>query len=447
MVVKSKGEGIMQKAIWTGAAAIALAFAGHGASAKTKDVEVYSFCAHDGGSCLDGWSPQGGLARDADGNFYGTTFIGGTHNNSGVIYELSPKDDHRKYTKLYDFCAVQNCGDGGQSGSSLIVDVNGNLYGTTLYGAGNSGTVFELSPNARRTRWKLKTLFIFGTQNGLADGYYPYGHSLTYAGAASGAPYDGVSPLYGVTEYGGNDLDNLGNFGFGVAFKLTPGRKAWKETVLRTFCSEGGTDCTDGGAPSGGLLMDDAGNLFGGLSVGGTSVGGTIYELSPNGGGWTFTTLHNFCSAANCTDGRTPNGEPIFDTNGSLLDTTGSGGANNFGTIFRLVPNGTSSQEDVLYNFCATSGCPDGGFPNSTLTRDPSGALYGATGAGGHGGNGILFRYKSGSEKVILSFCQKALCRDGMMPSGPAIFDDGRLYFETVQGGKADKGGVFYVTP
>jgi len=102
---------------------------------------LYSFCSHT--NCSDGSEPWSGVALDAAGNIYGTTSAGGL-TLSGTIYKL---DTSGRLTTLYNFCSLPSCADGGVPYAGLILDGNGNLYGTaSIGGTTNSGTVFKLSP-------------------------------------------------------------------------------------------------------------------------------------------------------------------------------------------------------------------------------------------------------------------------------------------------------------
>jgi hypothetical protein len=434
-------------------AAVTAATTGGVAAAKTATETVYSFCGHDGGSCLNGYFPVGGLTIDAQGNLYGTASQGGTHNNSGVAFELSPDGDKWKFHKIYDFCSQANCEDGQTPYSSMIADVNGNLYGVAIQGgSGNCGVAYELKPDRKRKHWKFHTIYDFCSKD--PDGYWPYGRALTYAGAASGAPYDGVSPLYGVTRFGGADIAHDGNFGYGIAFSLTPG-KSWTEDVLHIFCSDGTDTCPDGATPAGGLLADANGNLFGMTSGGGVNGGGTAFEISlaTKRGSESYTVLHSFCSQVHCTDGRMPDGEFVMDGTGKLLGVTGRGGHRgddlsvDNGTVFSLTPNGTNSAEQVLYEFCAKKSCPDGAAPTGGVALSSTGAVFGLTQAGGSNLEGLVYELNPG-EKILYHFCMKLGCRDGNIPTGPVLLDpSGNLIFITNQGGKYDKGAIFKLTP
>ena len=232
---------------------------------------LYSFCAQGGTNCTDGAVPSAGLITDAAGRLYSTTQVGGAHHNGGTVFELSPNAAKTKWTEtvLYSFCAQggTNCSDGLQPVAGLIIDAARHLYGTTQGGgAHNDGAVFELTPNAARTKWT--------------------------------------------------------------------------ETALYSFCTQGGTNCTDGNGPAAGLIIDSAGHLYGTTYGGGAHNQGTVFELRPNAAKtqWTETVLYSFCAQGvpNCTDGAYSSGRLIMDRAGHLYGTTPGGGAHNEGTVFEL---------------------------------------------------------------------------------------------------------------
>jgi uncharacterized repeat protein (TIGR03803 family) len=106
---------------------------------------LVSFCAKK--NCTDRAQPQAGLIRDAAGNLFGTTAMGGT-NNQGTVFEIAktPNGYRSTPTVVFSFCAEPNCPDGADPTGSLVADDAGNLLGTTaMGGTNNDGTVFELS--------------------------------------------------------------------------------------------------------------------------------------------------------------------------------------------------------------------------------------------------------------------------------------------------------------
>ena len=348
--------------------------------ASWNESVLYSF---DNGN--DGGYPFSGLTSDAAGNLYGTT-LGDT------VFEVSP-NGHGGWTEtvLYTFCSQNNCTDGDQPYSTLILDSAGNLFGTTLAGGipgcfgSGCGTVFELSPNGHGG-WTETVLYSFCSQNGCTDGANPY----------AGLIFDAAGNLYGTTPFGGNNgsgCNGFGEYGCGTVFELSPAAgMGWTEAVLYAFPDYNGTD---GFMPYAGLIMGGAGSLygttlFGGAYNEGNGGGGTAFELSPTGGGaWSETKLYSF---DNGSDGSGPFAGLILDAAGNLYGTTEVGGTNGNGTAFELSSTGGGSwTETVLYNFCSENGCLDGSLPLGALLFDAAGNLYGTTEGGGTGGSGTVF--------------------------------------------------------
>lgn len=104
---------------------------------------LYSFCSKP--NCKDGSAPLAGLIADAQGNLYGTTQQGGK-DNAGTVFKLAPDGSE---TVLHTFCSGPHCNGGSSPEAGLIADIAGNLYGTTNSSgpAGSCGTVFMLAPN------------------------------------------------------------------------------------------------------------------------------------------------------------------------------------------------------------------------------------------------------------------------------------------------------------
>jgi uncharacterized repeat protein (TIGR03803 family) len=263
---------------------------------------LHRFCTE--ANCADGRLPNPGLVMDAAGNLYGTTaaggYMGSGYASNGVIFELTPNAEHSQWTEtvLYRFCPEGfPCPDGAGPGSGVITDAAGNLYGTTgAGGASGNGVVFELTPNADRTRWTESVLHSFCPENGTCRG------GALSAGALI---MDAAGSLYGATVSGGTAHSA------GVVFELTANaeRTRWTETVLHSFCRQ--ANCPDGDSPNGDLSMDAAGNLYGSTLLGGGAAStGVVYELTPNPAGtaWSETVLHRFLCGPNgtCPDGDAP---------------------------------------------------------------------------------------------------------------------------------------------
>lgn len=267
------------------------------------------------------------------------------------------------------------------------------------------------------------------------------GYTVLYSFA--GSPNDGSAPAAALLMDKGHNLYGTtvdgGAIGDGTVFKLTPGGT---ETVLHSFCSS--QNCSDGYAPSAGLIEDKSGNLYGTAGSGAPSYGGIIFKIAPGG---TETVLYTFCAQQGCTDGYGVSAGVIEDKAGNFYGTTveggGGGGTNCYslgcGTVFKLAPDGT---ESVLHAFQAGN---DGALPFAGLLQDRNGNLYGTTTAGGSAacggiGCGTIFEVTAGgSEKVLHSFAGGS---DGAQPIAGLIRDDaGNLYGTTVLGGGTGCGG------
>lgn len=297
------------------------------------------------------------------------------------------------------------------------MDSKGNLYGTTIAGGTDyEGTVFKLTPRGAET---VLLSFLSGE-----DGYFPGGDLLL----------DHAGNLYGVTQAGGTHDG-------GTVFKLTAtGRK----TILYNFCSTGGSNCTDGSDPIGGVIADAHGNLYGTASAGGAYGGGTAFKLSPIG---EFTVLHSFKGGK---DGFGPTRRLTMDSAGNLYGTTFTGGSasscftyNGCGTVFKLSPSGS---ETILYAFCTVGGqaCEDGANPESDLYLDQKGNLWGTAAEGGAHKQGVVFFVSlSGQETVVHSFDSSSA--DGAFPVGGLTPDRaGNLYGNTTAGGASGPNGTVY---
>ncbi|HEY2446166.1 MAG TPA: choice-of-anchor tandem repeat GloVer-containing protein [Rhizomicrobium sp.] len=412
-----------------------------GAAAQTFN-DTYTFCSQ--ANCSDGNYAASPLIADASGDFFGTTALGGD-GGWGVIFELVPDGNGGyTYSRLHSFCGQANCTDGSDPVAGLILDTSGNLYGTTKFGGSqNGGTAFELVRSGGKTNFRV--LHSFCAQGAsCADGSNPVYDGLTYRGAANGAPYDGASALYGTTIYGG---ENNGGFS-GVVFELKPvtGRRRWREHVLYDFCTQ--TNCADGSQPYNGLLADNRGHLFGVTFGGGGNSDGTIFELSKKSGHWTETVLYSFCTTANCPDGRNPESPLTTDSSGNLFGTATAGGGQDGGVLFKLVPKGTNSKYSALYGFCSQTNCTDGQNPMGRVAVDGSGNIFGTTVAGGDPGvnRGVAFELGGGSLQVLHTFCQGGDCNDGAFPVGGVILDpSGNVFGTTSEGGSHSDGVVFEI--
>jgi uncharacterized repeat protein (TIGR03803 family) len=366
------------------------------AQAQTETV-LYNFT---GGS--NGANPSSRLIADGAGNFYGTTNYGGL--GFGVVFELSPNDNGGwNETVLHTFT---NGADGAYpNNSTVIFDSAGNLYGTASGGGAHGyGVVFKLSPAGKH--WNEMTLYNFanGTDSGCP---------------ANGMILDSAGNFYGTTACGVTS---------GAVFELSPSGRKWKERVIYSI---------DFPYPNiTGLTMDSSGNIFG---VGYASV----FELSPNGnGGWNPFVLYNFTGYVS------PTGPVVFDHVGNLYGTTAGGQGKNFGWVYKLSPRKYGKwSKTILYSFL---GGTDGRGPLAGIVFDSAGNIYGTTYSGGadnyYGTVFELVAQANGgyTHKILWSFNSG----DGDSPYSSLILDStGSLYGTTVLGGSGQYGVVFKVTP
>jgi len=347
----------------------------------------------------DGGSPEAGLTMDGAGTLYGTAFIAFKLRNSGSGWVLTPLYDFQSglttgelvfgpngslygtnpqggyfgglcweygcglafnlqppptactsapckwnETTLYAF---QDPGDGIPN-NSIVFDLAGNLYGTTLL-----ATVFELSSGGT---WTYNLIHRF---NGM-DGGDPY----------SGVIRDSLGNLYGTTA-------NDGPYGYGTVYQLSPSRSGWTINFLYAF-----QNGSDGGSPIGGLIFDKQDNLYGTTGGGGSGGGGTVFKLTPADGLWTLTTLYSFSGMAGSY------ARLAMDATGSLYGTTYRDGAYGYGSVFKLTNSSGSWTYTDLHDFMSGE---DGCFPMGNIALDTQGNLYSTASACGKYRNGVVW--------------------------------------------------------
>jgi uncharacterized repeat protein (TIGR03803 family) len=384
-------------------------------------------------STADGIYPTSTVVFDAAGNLYGTTAYGGHTPSRGTIFELSPGADGAWVEKiLHNF---GNGNDGWVPQAGLTFDAAGNLYGTTTQaGIYSGGVVFELSPTADG-QWTEKFLHAFNPGN--KDGYYPWYGAVIF---------DVAGNLYGTTS-GGGDYGKTGSQNGGIVFELSPQPSGlWSEKILHNF-GKG----VDGSFPTGGLVFDATGNLYGTTEFGGSLGDGVVFKLSPSAGGWSESVIHNFGAQG---DGQNPQNTLVFDAAGSLYGTTYGGGAESkpvngyvcCGVVFQLTPTANGWQEKFPHKFFS-----DGNKPFATLVFDSSGNLFGTTLAGGTNGSGIAFELTPATgfpwtETILHQFEGEGL--EGALPGEGLVLDSaGNLYGTAHLGGATGGGTVFEITP
>jgi len=438
-----------------------VALATNHSSAEWKEKVLYSF---QGGT--DGQLPVGSIVFDSAGNLYGATTQGGATNCSpladcGTVFQLTPppkKGDPWTETVLYTFKGAKY-GDGDEPAGGLLIDSQGNLYGTTAYGGtgdcvllgvkGGCGTVYELSPPQQKgDAWTETILYSFPTAK---QGYLPNGDLV----------FDSAGNLYGATQFGGGKGTTCDKFYqyCGAVFELSPPKTKggkWTEKVLHGFAGiANGQQFGDGASPNGGLVLDSKGAIYGTTYIGGYNCPhnseqgcGTAFELQPptKSGAWTETVLYRF--NRNAADNGLPSAGFVMDGRGDLYGTT-------LGTVFRLsAPRAKSGhwKETILYTFSQEAYGPEG-----ALIFGQGGSLCGTT-YSSNTFHGTVFKLKPPSRKrgawalrILYGFTGPP---DGAQPAAKLISDKhGNLYSTTTLGGSgtgcgfAGCGTVFEVKP
>ena len=399
---------------------------------------------HSFSNGLDGSHPQAGLIADRAGNLYGTTTTAGLPNlcppfGCGTVFEMSYRNSAWRFAPLYSF---QGESDGSNPSSRLVIGPDGALYGTTFTGGqGNChgqnphcGIVFRLQPpagpcHAAQCPWTEKILYAFP------------------GGTAGGEPmgditFDPAGNIYGTTAAGGDTAGNCATSGCGVVYELSPSNGIWTETVLYTFM--GGTD---GSQPNGGVIRDAAGSLYGTTSEGGTGCPsggcGTVFELSPSQDSWTETVLHKF-KGHGFDDGAFPNAGLTMDSRGNLFGATTTYGSAQGGTVFELTPDGGSWTFSTIYEL----GGSFGGGPAGALAVDGSGNLYGAARYDGPYNDGNIFKltFTNGSW-VYTNLYNFTGQEDGAwLYDGLVLGAQGAIYGIAFHGGTYNYGDVFEIS-
>jgi len=264
--------------------------------------------------------PNGDLIFDGKGDLYGTTYSGGTH-GEGTVFRLTP-NSKGSWTEgdLYSFTGLKG---GAFPTAGVVFGKQGILYGTTSDGAGTAGTVFSLTPpGGSRRSWHHQVLYrfsgnadsgapdtplilrsgkLYGANAGFGSGNGALGtvfeltppakkgglwsETTLYDFTSSGGK-DGIEPLgllmdhagnmFGATFWGGNNIWCGGTSSSGVVFEVSPHGTKWTEQVLYAF-----TDKLDGCHPTGGVIFGKDGALYGVTGGGdGESNPGTVYRVA-----------------------------------------------------------------------------------------------------------------------------------------------------------------------
>jgi uncharacterized repeat protein (TIGR03803 family) len=284
---------------------------------------LYSFCSET--ECADGYGPFAGLVQGTDGNFYGTTFKGGSYDEAcyffsgcGTIFKITPTG---KLTTLHTFDGA----DGGSPFGSMMQASDGNFYGpATFFGPyNNDGTLFEITP-----RGTFTDLVNFDS----TDGASPRSALVQVANGK----------FYGTTFAGGANTNCNGD-GCGTVFMRPPGGTL---TTVYSFCAQ--ANCSDGSNPAAGLVQAANGKFYGATEAGGASTwcGGGCGTLFATTAAGELRKLYDFCALTDCSDGGGPTETLLQSTSGIFYGVTNFGGdssCNNgggCGTVFSLAVPG-----------------------------------------------------------------------------------------------------------
>ncbi|HTB79344.1 MAG TPA: choice-of-anchor tandem repeat GloVer-containing protein [Opitutaceae bacterium] len=287
---------------------------------------------------INGQTPFAGLTQGVDGNFYGPTYLGGSASLGG-IFKITPAG---VLTPLLSF----NGANGEYPFANLIQGSDGNFYGTTnpvFFDPTNYGTVFKVTPAG-----VLTTLVLFNGTNG--------------GGSRGGLVQGSDGNFYGTTYLGGSSSD-------GTIFKMTPAG------ILTTLVSFNGIN---GALPSAGLVQGSDGDFYGTTSWDSVNHDGTVFKMTSTGA---LATLAFF----NGTNGQYPHGL-VQGSDGNFYGLAESGGdSGNYGTVFKVTPAG------ILTALASFDGA-NGNGPIANLVQGSDGNFYGTTETGGVSNAGVIFQ-------------------------------------------------------
>jgi uncharacterized repeat protein (TIGR03803 family) len=338
----------------------------------------------------NGANPSAGVTFDTSGNLWGTTYFGGANLN-GTVFEIV------KGSSTITTVANFNKSTGLSPDAAVTFDTSGNLWGTTIGGGANSdGTVFEIINGSNN----ITSVASFNGANGETP--------------EAAITFDASGNLWGTTAGGG--AYNLQSGGYGTVFEIANGSSAI--TTVASF------NYTNGYEPVAPVTFDASGNLWG------TTFSGYNGVFEIVNGSSTITPVGAF----HFTNGASPDAAVTFDSNGNLWGTTSFGGASyssgilGDGTVFEITQG--SSTVTTIASFIETSGQS----PKSGLTSDASGNLWGTTYQGGFNTLGSVFEIVKGSGTIttIASFNGT----NGEYPESGVSFDaNGDLWGTTYRGG------------
>lgn len=379
------------------------------------------FSAYDASN--PGAGPAGPLLRASDGNFYGTTQFGAkydeTYKDQGTVYKMTPAGVH---TTIAAFVwPIPNDHRGLWPTGALVEGNDGWLYGTTYRGGlYDRGVVFRVGKSGG-----MENLVDFDFQSA-PKGSGPTGHLIQIAS----------NEFIGTTSAGGD-------FNKGTAFRVSNvmSSSATLTTVVN-FTGQGAANETGPAVAAGGLTEGTNGYLYGTTGEGGLFNKGTVFRSTKAG---VVEVLVEFTGNGMTEKGEMPVGELLEATDGNFYGVTSLGGTDDLGTIFRMSPTGTLT---TLIEFTGTGGGQPGSYPSGGLTDGGDGYLYGITSHGGANDYGTVFRMTlAGAFESLVSLTGDNPGAPGFHPRGTLVkASDGDFYGTTETGGENSNGTIFKMT-
>ncbi|MFZ4408304.1 MAG: choice-of-anchor tandem repeat GloVer-containing protein [Paracraurococcus sp.] len=373
-------------------------------------------------STTTGYHPNPRIVINIDtaGNLFGTTTFGAT--GYGTVFVLKVSAYASSPITLYDF-GISPATNGFFPIGGLISDNQGNLFGTT-----NSGGLY----------WRGAAFEIVKTANGYASSPKIIASFNSTDGNNPNvilSMVDSQGNLIGTTEYSDLMGSNPGVSGYGsiVAILKTSSGYASSPITLVSF------NGTNGANPRGGLIADSFGNLYGTTSQGGAFGRGTVFEIIATAHGYDPIpkTIVNF----NGTDGEYPSGSLIIDSVGNLFGTTTGGGAYGAGTVFKIAntdvyfhSDAYASSPTTLVSFKAPCFAPSG-----TLIMDSQYNLFGTT------ADGTVFEIPWSPFGYATSETTVVDLGSGVNIGTDLVAYNGKLYGTTLLGGSYNAGSIYEV--
>ena len=357
----------------------------------------------------DGAYPTSTLVQDRAGNFYGTAENGGP--GGGVLFQLKRAGSGWILRPLHGFAPVSS-GTEPLNYGGLTFGPDGTLYGTAYSGGllecgeGQTycGVAFRLQPPPT------------ACTSALCPWYYTVIYQFTsltdIGGPRASLVFDASGQIYSTGLYG-------------TIYQLSPSGGSWNESAIYQLPVEDYTNA--------GLIKDSAGNLYG--TWWSYDNNGGVFELSPSPSGWTETVLYSFTGGS---DGSDPLGGLIFDSAGNLYGSTSSGGTEGGGAVFELSPSSSGWTYQLV---CSSRGYTRMSGPQSALTMDSHGNLYGTTYSGGGFGAGEAFKAtRIGNNWSCSDLYDFQVGSDGFYPiAGVTVDSQGNLYGTTSVGGDSSR--------